>query len=274
MKGTFYAVLEAPNGVAYHVPLDARTAEAVAPGDLVSFGTRPELAVRPIDRRIAERAREAGGIYALDPTGDERDRANEARRLRELERQRFVSAKGPDRWTVPPDLIEKLEIRARTEPPRERLWLEKVPLPLEKTPGHRGPVWLDKIDEGALAPWGFGADVAQALSRRREALRAFGVAPDDPRRDGKLREIERRAVGEGMAARTSQEFIAKTPERFRGKVRAGPEGVPYAVVTNGLQFILVPASRDLRSLAGKAVEVLRDPQGRISVRAIDRDLGR
>jgi hypothetical protein len=240
---------------------------------LVSFGTRPELAVRPIDRRIAERAREAGGVYALDPRGDERDRAYEARRLRELERQRFVSAKGPDRWTVPPDLIEKLEIRARTEPPRERLWLEKVPLPLDKTPGHRGPVWLDKIDEGALAPWGFGADVAQALSRRREALRAFGVAPDDPRRDGKLREMERRAVGEGMAARTGQEFIAKTPERFRGKVRAGPE-LPYAVVTNGLQFILVPASRDLRSLAGKAVEVVRDPQGRIAVRAIDRDLGR
>jgi hypothetical protein len=38
MKGTFYAVLEAPNGFAYHVPLDARTAEAVAPGDLVSSG--------------------------------------------------------------------------------------------------------------------------------------------------------------------------------------------------------------------------------------------
>jgi hypothetical protein len=77
-----------------------------------------------------------------------------------------------------------------------------------------------------------------------------------------------------MAARTGQEFIAKTPERFRGNVRAGPEGVPYAVVTDGLQFILVPASRDLRALAGKAVEVLRDPQGRLSIRAIDRDLGR
>jgi len=77
-----------------------------------------------------------------------------------------------------------------------------------------------------------------------------------------------------MAARTGQQFVATTPERFRGKVRAGSEGVPYAVVTDGLRFILVPASRDLRSLAGKAVEVLRDPQGRLSVRAIDRDLGR
>ena len=274
VKGTFYAVLEASNGFAYHVPLDARTAEAVALGDLVSFGTRPELAVRPIDRSIAERAREAGGVYALDPHRDERDRANEVRRLRELERDGFVSAKGPDRWLVPSDLLEKLESRPKTEPPRERLWLEKVPLPLDKTPGHRGPVWLDKVDEGTLAPWGLGAEVAQALSKRREALRAFGMAPDDPHRDGKLREMERRAVGEEMAARTGQQFVATTPERFRGKVRAGSEGVPYAVVTDGLRFILVPASRDLRSLAGKAVEVLRDPQGRLSVRAIDRDLGR
>ena len=77
-----------------------------------------------------------------------------------------------------------------------------------------------------------------------------------------------------MAARAGHEFVAKTPERFRGKVRAGPEGLPYAVVTNGMQFILLPASRDLRSLAGKAVEVLRDTQGRLSVRAINRDLGR
>jgi type IV secretory pathway VirD2 relaxase len=65
MKGSFYAVLETPNGFAYHLPLDARTAQAVAPGDLVLFGTRPEPAVRPIDRRIAENARHAGGAYAL-----------------------------------------------------------------------------------------------------------------------------------------------------------------------------------------------------------------
>jgi type IV secretory pathway VirD2 relaxase len=274
MKGSFYAVLEAPNGFAYHVPLDAKTAEAVAPGDMVFFGTRPELAVRPIDRRIAEKARQAGGVYSLDPAAHERDRANEASRLRELEREGLVLARGPDRWTVPTDLLEKLESQPRTEPARERLWLEKVPLSLDKTPGHRGPVWLDKIDEASLAPWGLGAEVAQALSKRREALRAFGITSDDPHRDGKLREMERRAIGEGMAARTREAFIAKTPERFRGNVRAGPEGVLYAVVTDGLQFILVPASRELRALAGKAVEVLRDAQGRLSIRAIDRDLGR
>jgi type IV secretory pathway VirD2 relaxase len=274
MKGAFYAVIEAPNGFAYHVPLDAKAAEAVSPGDLVLFGTRPELAVRPLDRRIVETAREAGGIYALDRVAEQGDRAHVVRRLRQLEREGFVTAQGPARWTVPADLIQRLESRPREEPLRERLWLQKLPLSLDETPGHRGPVWLDQVDGAVLAPWGFGAKVARALDARRDALRAFGIAPEDPRRDAKLREVERQAVGEGMAARARQQFLAKTPDRFQGRVQAGPEGAPYAVVSDGARFVLVPASRELRVLTGKTVVVARDGHGRHTIRASDRDRDR
>ncbi|MGA7119799.1 MAG: DUF3363 domain-containing protein, partial [Polyangiaceae bacterium] len=37
LKGTFYAVVETPAGRAYHVPLDARSAQTVGVGDLVSL---------------------------------------------------------------------------------------------------------------------------------------------------------------------------------------------------------------------------------------------
>jgi hypothetical protein len=274
LKGAFYAVIEAPNGFAYHVALDAKTAEAVRPGDLVSFGTRPELAVRPIDRRIAEVARSAGGVYALDSVSEELDRARTARRLRELEREGVVSARGPDRWTVPADLIERLESRPKAEPPRERLWLQKLPLSLDETPGHRGPVWLDQVDETPLARWGFGAKVRRAIDQRHDALRALGIAPDDPRKDAKLRGLEREAVGEEMAARTRQQFLAKTPDRFRGRLQPGPEGAPYAVVTDGARFVVVPAAREVGALAGKPVVVSRDAQGRLAIRAVDRDRDR
>jgi type IV secretory pathway VirD2 relaxase len=250
-KGTYYAVIEAPNGFAYHVPLDAKEAERVAAGDLVFFGTRPELAVRPMDRRIDETARQVRGVYALDRAVDEGDRARVARRLGELEREGLVKAEGRGRWTVPADFIQRLESRPRTEPPRERLWVEKLPLSLEQTPSHRGPVWLDQVDEATLARWGFGADVARAVRERRVALRALGIAPEDPRRDAKLREVERQAVGEGMAAQTRQEFLAKTPDRFRGSVQVGPAGAPYAVVSDGARFVLVPASQEIRGMAGK-----------------------
>jgi type IV secretory pathway VirD2 relaxase len=273
-KGTYYAVIEAPNGFAYHVPLAAKAAEGMAPGDLVLFGTRPELAVRPMDRRIAETAREARGVYALDRVVDEGDRARVARRLGELEREGLVRAEGSGRWTVPADFIQRLESRPRTEPPRERLWLEKLPLSIEQTPSHRGPVWLDQLDEATLAPWGFGADVARAVDERRVALRALGIAPEDPRRDAKLREVERQAVGEGMAARTGQEFLARTPDGFRGWVQMGPVGAPYAVVSDGARFVLVPASQEIRGLAGKTVSIARDGNGRLTIRAPDKDLDR
>jgi hypothetical protein len=196
------------------------------------------------------------------------------RRLRELEREGFVSAGEPERWIVPADLIERLENRPRTETPRERLWLQKLPLSLDATPNHRGPVWLDQVDSASLAPWGFGADVGSAVDQRREALRALGIAPGDPRMKAKLQEMERSAVGEQMAARTRQQFLDKTPDRFQGRLQAGPEGVPYVAVSDGARFVIVPASRELRELGGKTVVVSRDAHGRLKVQAPDRDRGR
>ncbi|MGH7437448.1 MAG: DUF3363 domain-containing protein [Polyangiaceae bacterium] len=265
MKGAFYAVLETPEGHAYHVPIDNKTADAVRVGELVSFGSCPEPAVRPMDRHIAEAARSAGGVCIVDADGEERFRGSMVRRLRELERAGLVSAHGPDRWSVPGDLVERLERREREEPQRERVWVQKLAPSLELLPNHRGPVWLDKLQENTLARWGFGADVRCAIERRREVLRGFGTALDDPQRDVKLKELERRTVGEGMAARTRQQFLAKTPDGFRGHVNAGPDGAPYVVVTDGSRFVLLPASREVRALDGRTVGVSRDPQGRLRV---------
>jgi hypothetical protein len=75
-------------------------------------------------------------------------------------------------------------------------------------------------------------------------------------------------------SRTRQQFLAKTPDRFSGRLHAGPEGAPYAVVSDGARFVLVPASREMRGFADKSVEVTRDSRGRLVVRALDRDLGR
>jgi hypothetical protein len=77
-----------------------------------------------------------------------------------------------------------------------------------------------------------------------------------------------------MAARTRQEFLAKTPDGFRGRVRVGPEAAPYAIVSDGARFVLVPASRELRALTGKTVVVARDGHGRLTMHAPDRDRDR
>ena len=105
-----------------------------------------------------------------------------------------MAAEGPARWKVPPDLLDRLAERARDAPPRYRLVVRKEPLSLKEQVVHRGPVWLDGVETKALARWGLGADVRQAVAERREALRRLGTEPDDPDRVAKLRELERHGV--------------------------------------------------------------------------------
>jgi Protein of unknown function (DUF3363) len=91
LKGTFYAVIETPTGVPYHVPLDARTADRVRVGDLVALETKPEPAVRPIDGRITDVAGRAGGPVRPEHVGSEDDARRAEQRLRALERLGLVT---------------------------------------------------------------------------------------------------------------------------------------------------------------------------------------
>ena len=260
---TFYAVIETPRAEAYHVTVAARAADALLVGDLVSLGTKREPAVQPVDRQLAEVAAAHRGVYELADDADRRDAARFAvRRLRELERLGLVTSAPPRQWIVPSDLLEQLEKRHREVPARYRVSLEALPLALDAQVGRRGPVWLDTLDAARLATKGFGAEVLAALERRRQALRELGIAPDDPDRDAKIRDLEGRTVGREIARQSGQEFLESAPARFRGRLQAGPEGSPYHVVTDGERFVLVPDVHEVRSRTGQLVDVVRDGSGR------------
>ena len=277
LKGTFYAVVETPAGRAYHVPLDARSAQTVGVGDLVSLATPPESPVRPADRKIAEAARARGGVLAVDTSAGS-DAQGLARRLRDLERAGLVAAEGPARWKVPPDLLDRLAARAQGAPPRYRLIVRKEPLSLAEQVVHRGPVWLDRVETKTLAHWGLGADVQQAVVARSEALRRLGIGRDDPDRVAKLRALERRELGAEIAARSGLTFLARVPEGFQGRIQPaegrGPPGA-YAVVSDGERFVVLRSTPALRALQGQSVAVARDAKGRLVVRpSPDHDIGR
>jgi hypothetical protein len=200
------------------------------------------------------------------------------RRLRDLERAGLVAAEGPGRWKVRPDLVDRLAEQGRAAPPRHRLVVRKEPLSLKEQAVHRGPVWLDGVETKTLAYWGLGADVRQAVDERRAVLRHLGIGPDGPDRVPKLRELERRALGAEIAARSGLTFLACVPEDFRGRIqpaeRAGPPGA-YAVVSDGQRFVVLRSTPALRALQGQSVAVARDAKGRLVVRpGPDPDLGR
>ena len=238
------------------------------PGDIVSLTTQPEAPVRPVDRQIAEVARAHGGVYALEPAAGAAAHRHE-RRLRELERLGLAAPEAPRRWKVSPTLLEQLAERQRGAPVRHRLLVRKEPLSLTAQVRHLGPVWLDRVEAGSLAPYGFGAELKAAIAQRRDALRRLGVQPDDPNRSAKLRDLERRAVGGEIAARSRQAFLPTAPDAFLGRVQvddAGPPGSSYAVVSDGQRFILLRATTGLRAAHAKMVTITRDAKGRLLVR--------
>jgi hypothetical protein len=275
VRGTFFAVLETPDGGAYHVPLDARAAEQLRPGDLVAFATRPVEAVRAVDRELAEKAQSARGLYALDREVAASKHPH-ARRLKELEGIGLATATGPNQWRLAPTLLADLQERHRRDPVRHRMRIEKQNLALDQQVGHRGEVWLDRLEPGTLAHHGLGADFRRARERRDEVLRGWGIEPSDPNRSRKLDELERQAVGRDHAQRAGVAFVPGLVDGFRGRVTlAGsgerPDG--YAVVSDGVQCVVLRATPLLRAVQGSSVELSRDSQGRLVVQRV-RDLDR
>ncbi len=278
LKGRCYAVVETPAGHAYHVPLDARSAEALRRGDWVSLQSEPEAAVRSVDRHIAEEARGHDGTYQLEPLSDDATATQRTlRRLHRLERLGMVTAVAPNAWAVPPNLLERLEACTHDATARHRLLLRKEPLSVAEQVNYPGPVWLDRLDPHSLAPYGLGGEVQRALHERRSALRQLGIGGDHPPRLEALRELERQTVGQEVAASSGRVFVSTAPDGMRGSVeiQTARTGTRYVIVSDGSRFTVLHFTRALRALEGRSVTISRAQEGRTDVRVDPhRDLGR
>jgi hypothetical protein len=274
LKGAFYAVVETPDGRGYHLPIPATAADTLRIGDVVTLETKPESPVRPIDRKIAERAAANHGLYVIQPSA--RDPSPDEQRMRELERLGVVSQRRPSAWHVPPDLVARIEQQPRRGPPRQLVLAHKEPMPLSAQIPHPGLVWLDKLRTEELAPYGFGAELRRMVAQRRDVLRGWETGPDDPNREAKFVEVRMRAIGKEIADRTGERMLEHPPSGFRGRVQVfeGREGAPpYAVVSDGSRFVLVEAGPGVRAAQGRMVTFSRDEKGRMVVRG-DRDRDR
>ena len=280
VKGSFYAIIETARGEGYYVSLDPRAAQELREGDLVSFGTRPRHerpgTTRPqipsADHVIANKPESEG----TPPIGSPEKQQREARGIIHASLSNNNSAPiGNFRDTSNSRTERAASPAAQYQmdaPPR----VVRDALRLDEQIRHRGPVWLDRVATNALAHYGFGAEVRKAVEERERVLRDLGVNPADPRRLRKLRELERRRIGEAAARQSGERFLAKTPDRFRGRIKVMERekgGGSYAIVTDGARFAIVPLTHDVKAQDGKAVTLSRDSQGRFSVRATDKDKG-
>src|SRR5262249_28120631 len=108
----------------------------------------------------------------------------------------------------------------------------------------------------SVAPYGLGAEVEQ-LRREREAFLArHSIALDDCK-FAELGKREREEVEKVLAKQTGQ-VPRRSLDGFEGRIRLCeplPNGNQYAQISDGRQFCLVPADKNVRSLTGQRVRI-------------------
>ena len=163
VAGGMYLVVQRADGCPCYVQARPEVVAGVAVGDVVKISSSVESWVKPTDRVIARVAGQQGGVY--DPTAHEqalrlRSGHNLApgqpspsalvlanvRRLERLEKYGLVVRRAGGRWTIPGDLVARLEGLEKSHP-RQRTQVERlgparpiarpIPRPIDRPPRER-----------------------------------------------------------------------------------------------------------------------------------------
>ncbi|MFS8038314.1 DUF3363 domain-containing protein [Xanthobacter sp. AM11] len=269
--------IDGVDGRVHHLEVPAAKAEDIRRGCIVAVEPPPSTP-RVADDNILQHT-DAQGIYRpsthLEAVRETMPRIDHelhvrshVRRLEALRRAGIVERVHAEHWTIPADLPERgLAYDIQRAGPGPHV-TELSHLPLDRQIGHEGATWLDRElasrDRTPLAAHGFGADVATAMQRRRQALVAMGYAT--PLEDGRvhapkdiLQRLERAEitrVGIGLAAERGREWQpAATGEYVSGKLVGSTQLASgrFAMIDNGLGFQLVPWSDPLEKRLGQHI---------------------
>jgi hypothetical protein len=234
-----------------------------------------------MDAAIAAAATDNGGVYdpaahlaamaARPPTiaGRKLEPADvvaaNLRRLARLGRHHLVSPVEGGRWLVPPDLLGQLAAR-EADQPRFRVSVDRIESSLQAQVERRAPTWLDKIDAGGTAPYSFGAEVQRALQERAKFVAGLDLAPGVTTRS-RMAELERRELGERVAAENGCLFVAAPPAGFQGVVLGVHPGGRLAILDQrSRQVAIVDVEGSPTPFKNRVVEIVRGPGGKVTVR--------
>ena len=282
-------VIDSVDGRVHHVALGAPAMAAA--GEEATIGSIVEIAPTPTgpcpaDRNIARISGDSGDYRpsihrAMAESGGVRVPGGDygayveshVRRLEALRRAGIVERVDADHWRI----LADFETRAGDYDAQRRGWMTLRLLSnidLEAQIDANGATWLDRElispNRAPLVRIGFGAEVDQAMQRRREALVDKGHAwraadgairaPKDLVARMERQEIER--VGKSLEERNTLPFrMATEGERITGVFTRTTHLVSgkYAVIENSYEFTLVPWRPVMDERLGRQISgVVRD----------------
>lgn len=270
-----YLIVDATDGRSHYVAIGKGTnVEALATGAIVRVEPLQPI-VREFDRTVAAVAAANAGRYSIDAHLRHDPGASQAfaeAHVRRLEAMRRAGG-GVERdvtgvWTIAHDHLEQVKAFESSKLRDRPVAVETLSaLPLEKLVGADAATWLDRelvaIEAVPLRDAGFGQDVCDAQSRRRQWLVAQGYAEElDGElsyRPGMIAALQRRELLR-IAGQLTDEldlpFVEAAPgARIDGIYRRPIDLTSgrFALIENSREFTLVPWRPILERQAGKAV---------------------
>ncbi|WP_353642518.1 relaxase/mobilization nuclease RlxS [Mesorhizobium sp. WSM2239] len=230
---------------------------------------------RQADRTVAEIAAATGGRYNIDihlkhdPSATERFAETHVRRLEAIRRATGGLEREPDgTWIIAPDHLSRVAEYERQRARAEPVTIDKLsPLSLEQQVGFDGATWIDRelVSDRPepLHDSGFGHDVREAQTRRRQWLIAEGLARQEQDRVvyrtnmlAVLRQRELIRVAGQLSEELGLSYTEARPgDRVEGTLRRSVElaSGKYAVIEKSREFTLVPWRPLLERHIGKPV---------------------
>jgi type IV secretory pathway VirD2 relaxase len=260
-------IVDGVDGRTHHVALGDKAVARDAPmGSIVEIGRAP-AGPRASDRNIATLAMDTG-IYrpsehrAVAEAGHVRIPGGDydgyieshVRRLEALRRAGVVERMDADRWAIPADYEARAAAYDTAQSRRMNLRVLST-FDLERQITSDGATWLDRElvspNRTPLTQAGFGAEVSQAMERRKDSLIDRGLASRTP--EGGVRapsdllsRLERQEiarVGPEMAKARGLTFKPTEPGNYVTGTLVGAANLgsgKFAMIDDGLGFSLVP----------------------------------
>ncbi|TGT71815.1 MULTISPECIES: relaxase/mobilization nuclease RlxS [unclassified Mesorhizobium] len=278
-----YLIVDGVDGKSHYIDIGKGEATEPTPERSIVRVTPRSTEPRQIDRTVADIAAANGGRYNVDthlkhdPSATERFAETHVRRLEAIRRATGGVEREPDgTWIIAPDHLERVAHYERQRARAEPVVLDKLsPMPLEKQVDFDGATWLDRElvsnEPVALRVSGFGREVGEAQTRRRQWLIAQALAHEEQGRivyRADMISILRQRELNRIAGQLSSElglsyFEVKTGDRLEGKMVRSVElaSGKYAVIEKSREFTLVPWRPLLDRHVGKEVSGIVSGEG-------------
>ena len=270
-----FVIVDSVDGRTHYIDIGRGDAIEATPNDSIVAIAPKHSGPKAVDRTVADIAAANDGRYSVDihlrhdPTASAAFAETHVRRLEAMRRLGGQVERETDgSWKIGPDHLERAAVFERSQAQLSPVTVETLSMvPLQRQTGIEGATWLDRelVAEkpAVLRDLGFGREVRDALTRRRQWLIEQGFAREEQDRTlyrgNMLTQLQGREL-KRVAGQLSGELglaytEAKSGTRIEGIYRRHVDLASgrFAVIEKSREFTLVPWRPVLERNLGKSV---------------------